>query len=598
MDCFKSYVTNISWERIHLFINVKVEQMIDFPNIEFYLINSNWEVETTFKVEQLAATEYKLALNITNNGDNRCIDNGKYSILAYIPEEQYSIVSFEGNVSQLESNMRCFRYLNNTGAYTLTFMLDEYNESPVFQIYIYNMVKQAMGNRSPLSCIEKAPKRLSEKIYEKLTNKIKSAIKKRKKKIKRKVQRIYYTLFENLNFLKNKQRKTILFLSAQDDKLALNMEALYNRMLERGLDKKYNFLFSLRKATSEKQSIISTLRMLRYMAMAEIILVDDHIPVLDWLVLNKETKIIQIWHAGAGFKGVGYSRWGHFGCPGPFSCHRQYTYSIAGSSNIAPFFSEQFGILDEQVIPTGMPRMDQFLNKENRRDVTEKLYELLPEAIDKKVVLFAPTYRGQNRKNAYYPYEIIDFEALYQYCLDFNTVIIFKMHPWVAESVPIDNKYKERFFDLNQYKNINDLFYITDVLITDYSSSMYEYSLMRKPMLAFSFDKVQFATSRGFHRNYDENIPGKICEKFDELICALRTNDYEFEKNEKYLKEHFKYVDDQNSDRVIDWLILNELPHQYKTALEEKLSTREAIRGKSFKYLNPEQVDEDSKQVI
>ncbi len=594
MDCFKSYVTDISWERIYLFLTVRVEQIIeDSKNIEFYLINSDWRVEAAFSVEQLTDTDYRLILNVTNNGDNRCINNGKYLVLAYISDECYSNVSFEADVSQLESNVRCFRYLNNTGAYTLTFMLDEYDEKPVFQIFVYNMVKQAMGNRRRLSPIETLPEGVWRKFYKKARNKITSPIKKRKKKIKRKIEKNYYILSKKLNCTKNIKHKTILFLSAQDDKLALNMEVLYERMLERGLDKEYNFLFSLRKATSEKQSIVSTLRMLRYMALADVILVDDHIPVLDWLVLEQEKKIIQIWHAGAGFKGVGYSRWGHFGCPGPFSCHRQYTYSIAGSSNIAPFFSEQFGILDEQVIPTGMPRMDKFLNKENRKVVTQQLYDLLPEAIGRKVILFAPTYRGQNRKNAYYPYEIIDFEALYQYCIDFNAVIIFKMHPWVAQDVPIDVNYKDRLLDLNQYKNINDLFYITDVLITDYSSSMYEYSLMRKPMLAFSFDKVQFATSRGFHRNYDENIPGKICENFSELMSALRTDDYEFEKNEQYLKEHFEYVDDRNCDRVIDWLILDKLPLQYETALEEKLCKRELIRGKSFKHLLSEQLDED-----
>ena len=95
--------------------------------------------------------------------------------------------------------------------------------------------------------------------------------------------------------------------------------------------------------------------------------------------------------------------------------------------------------------------------------------------------MFAPTYRGQNRKTANYPYELIDFEGLYRYAQKNDAVVLFKMHPWVPGDVPIEEKYADRFFSMNTYPNINELFYVTDLLITDYSSSMYEFLLMEKP---------------------------------------------------------------------------------------------------------------------
>ena len=95
---------------------------------------------------------------------------------------------------------------------------------------------------------------------------------------------------------------------------------------------------------------------------------------------------------------------------------RQYKYGIAGSKNIAPFFSEVWGINDEQVLPTGMPRMDEYLDEQHRNEKIKELYEQFPMCRGKKVILFAPTYRGRNKKTAYYPYELIDFEKLYQIC--------------------------------------------------------------------------------------------------------------------------------------------------------------------------------------
>lgn len=147
-------------------------------------------------------------------------------------------------------------------------------------------------------------------------------------------------------------------------------------------------------------------------------------------------------------------------------------------------------------------------------------------------------------------------------------MVLFKMHPWVASHVPIEKKYKDRFMDVGKYPNINDLFYITDLLVTDYSSNIYEYSLMRKPMMFFAFDKVQYSFSRGFHRDYEEAAPGKVCYTFSEFLEAFRQKDFEFEKVEQYIEHHFDYIDSNASDRVIDWLVLGQIPEEIQQNLE------------------------------
>ena len=172
------------------------------------------------------------------------------------------------------------------------------------------------------------------------------------------------------------------------------------------------------------------------------------------------------------------------------------------------------------------------------------------------IILFAPTYRGENKRQAYFPYDKLDMSKLYKLCQDIDATIIFKMHPFVEEKVPIPEEYLDRMADLTSYPNINDLFYITDLLITDYSSNIYEFSLMKKPMLFYAFDMEEYTKERGFHRDYRENVPGKIVETFDEMITAIREKDFEYERVETYLKNNFEYIDTHACDRIIDYIIL------------------------------------------
>ena len=110
--------------------------------------------------------------------------------------------------------------------------------------------------------------------------------------------------------------------------------------------------------------------------------------------------------------------------------------------------------------------------------------------------------------------------------------------------------------DVKKYPNINDLFYIVDLLITDYSSNIFEYSLMRKPMLFFAFDKIQYSFSRGFHRDYEESARVRYVIHLRRCFLQLQIRTFEYEKVEQYITHHFDYIDSGASDRVIDWILL------------------------------------------
>lgn len=584
MQLFDSYIVDASWERIYFRAVIELQKDVN-DEIHFYLLNNAFRVEAEFDIEKSEGRRYELCLNITNNGTNRCVDNGTYTIGVTVGDEYLSEVGFCGTEHQLASWGRAFLYNGTSGVFSVNCSLDEYSESSRFLMIFHNGYKRKLGNR-----IGFANTVLTESRWEIAKKKYMNKLLNLRKKYFRKIQKYLYHI--TCYLAGPKRDKTVLFLSEQDRRIPLNMKAVYDRMVERGLDKEYRILFSLRDAAVHKNSTFSAVKMTVYLGMAGTVIVDDHVPLFDYMVIREDTNLIQIWHAGAGFKGIGYSRWGHFGCPGPFSAHRQYTYCISGSTPINHFFSEQFGILYEQIIPTGMPRMDAFIRPENRVVVTENIYRTYPALKDKKIILFAPTYRGRNKMMAYYPYDKIDFEGLYDLAKKKDACVLFKMHPFVTEAVPIRKEHADRFIDMNTYPNINELFYITDLLITDYSSSMYEFLLMDKPMLMYVFDKVQYSTSRGFHRDYDSNVPGRICETFEDLLEAMEKEDYEFEKVSRFKEQYFDFVDDHNCDRVIDWLILGKLPEEFSEALKKKREYIEKTRGTDFsEYLMKDEAD-------
>lgn len=542
-------VIDIEWERVHLYLTVKVKKndsSLDFEKepLAFYLVDKNFIVSPAkCKVVSQEGGVYRLHLNVTNNGENWCIPSGRYAL--EVVQKDVALADCEAGdevIPRLSDLSRNFLYTSGTKAYTATFMVEEDKDNLPFEIHLLS------SSQCQLLFPERG--RMRDKIHplRDLQNTWLA---------KRNMIRFAYNFLSAV--FRGKRKRTILFMTEQSGKIASNLKAVSERMMARGMDKEFDIIYSARPASEKSQSIKSWFTMVLKLAKSGTVILDDHAPCLDWLKLRDDTKVIQLWHAGAGFKSSGYSRWGHFNCPGAVSCHRQYDFGISGSKRIAHFFSEVWGMNDEQVLATGMPRMDEFLDPEYRAKKTEQLYEKYPFCKDKKVILFAPTYRGKGKINAAYPYQLIDFDALYELCGE-EYVVLFKMHPWVHDAVPIKEEHKDRFADVGKYPNINDLFYITELLITDYSSNIFEYSLMKKPMLFFAFDKVQYAFSRGFHRAYEESAPGKVVYTFDELLAAIEKKDFEFEKVQEYVDHHFDYIDSGASDRVIDWLILGNLP--------------------------------------
>lgn len=552
-------VINIEWERVTVYLDIRV----DFAkgtdkkeSLTFYAVNGDYKARAVFRVESVNDGIYRVSLNVTNPGNARCVPIGNYSLVVCHGNSILAVAETDVQLAlKLQECSRNFLYSGKArrSTYAVTFLVKEWADTLPFIMHILHAKSAGMGDIYAVS----KPK---QSFVAKQKGKLKASVRKNAFKY-------LQDLYDEYRKKYRKNKNTVLFLYEDGYNMASNLKAVEKRMRERELDKEFDIIeFAWKADVPSQYSLSERIRnqklLMKHLAMANVIFCDNYVPAFTRVRMDLEhTTIINLWHAGIGFKAVGYSRWGHLAASAPFLAHRVYTYGVCGSRQVSHVFAEAWGINSERVLPTGMPRMDKYLDKEHRETTTKKLYEEYPMCKGKKVILFAPTFRGNNHPDAHYPFEIMDFEKLYKLCGD-EYVVIFKMHPWINQKVPI-GKYSDKFLDLTSYHDINNLFYITDLLITDYSSCIYEFSLMRKPMLFFAFDEMQYSISRGFHHDYRLAAPGKVCNTFEELLTAIKKKDFEFEKVEEYVSRNFDVIDSNSSDRVIDWFLLDKMPQQY-----------------------------------
>lgn len=363
--------------------------------------------------------------------------------------------------------------------------------------------------------------------------------------------KIYYNLQKKKPLVENR----IAFMSCRRDELSGNPAFVYNLIKD---DKDIDFRFLLYSNAKGYMDIKNIIKFFKLYATSKVVVVDDYFRLLNLVDKRDGVKVIQLWHACGAFKTFGFSRLGKHGGPRQTDCnHRMYDYAIVSSEEIAKYYAEGFGLNDENVVATGIPRTDIFMDEQYKSKVVSSFYSRYPKLKDKKIMLFAPTFRGSGQVNAYYPADIINIKALYEE-LGGKYAIIIKLHPFCKEKISIPQEYSDYIIDLSSADELNDLLFVTDLLVTDYSSVVFEASLLSIPMLFYAFDLYDYISNRDFYYNFETFVPGKIVFNEHELIESVKNQDFEAEKIDGFKNKFFDHLDGRSSQRVAD-LILNEL---------------------------------------
>ena len=296
-------------------------------------------------------------------------------------------------------------------------------------------------------------------------------------------------------------------------------------------------------------------------ATAKYIILDDYYRQLYGYKFKAKAEIVQVWHACGAFKKFGFSSLGQGDSNSikfEKNAHSHYTKVITSSENIDKHYAEAFNIDEDKVYNLGVPRTDNLLNSEYKEYMRLKLEAEYPSIVGKKIITYAPTFRGRPSERKNFKCEL-DYTKIVD-MLDDDYVVILKLHPAVNEnSVYIPEEYKDKVLNLTRYNDINDLLIITDVLISDYSSVIFEYALLEKPMIFFAYDLESYVDERNFYYNYEDFVPGPIVKTNDEIINLIKGDNFDLDKVRTFRNEFFEDIDGKSTERLVEFLIKGSL---------------------------------------
>jgi CDP-ribitol ribitolphosphotransferase len=200
--------------------------------------------------------------------------------------------------------------------------------------------------------------------------------------------------------------------------------------------------------------------------------------------------------------------------------------------------------------------MDRFFDEAARAQGRADALALFPAADGRMTILFAPTFRGETR-TASYDTSLLDYPALHALAVEKDAVVIFKMHPFVRQHLDIPADLQDRLIDGTTAPiDVNDLMFVVDLLVTDYSSIVFEFSTLGRPMLFFAYDLEEYIGERDFYVPYEAFVPGRIVRTFPDLLDAIRRDDYQSDRVGAFAQAHFDHLDGTSTDRVIDELVI------------------------------------------
>lgn len=316
----------------------------------------------------------------------------------------------------------------------------------------------------------------------------------------------------------------VLFLEMRFEEVSHSFHFLRDRLKESGeyeLSEAFvRFNFARGREYTERVK-----HALKEIASSRFVFVDDASIILSCIPLRQETTVINLWHACGAFKKFGRSTATKIFGDSADELDRYPNYEnldlvTVSSPEVVWAYEEAMHLPEGIVQPLGISRTDYFYDQDFVESRKAKLYEAMPQARNRKVILYAPTFRGRV-SSATSPDEI-DFLRMKELFGE-EYVLVCKLHPFVKDHPVIPEEASDFAMDAEGTGlTIEDLLCCADICISDYSSLVFEYSLFEKPMIFYAFDYDEYCDWRGFYYDYSEFTPGPIVRTQDELFQAIR----------------------------------------------------------------------------
>lgn len=332
------------------------------------------------------------------------------------------------------------------------------------------------------------------------------------------------------------RKNKITFISLTMDTLSGDFKKIVNELRKNDeLDLHFNLVKFEKTLMGKFKYLLNCFIQLYEVCTSHVIIINDNNYVISKFKRN-DVRVIQIWHACGAVKKFGNQIKREYRI-------QNYDYVISCSDAWKPAFSEAFGVKPEQVIACGLPRTDALCIQERVAQLQNALIQRYPILKGSYIYLYAPTFRG-NIIGGFH-YETLPLEHILAK-LPENSVIMYKMHPLLGD---VKMGEHPRILNMNK-ENLNALLCVSDCLISDYSSVIFDYSIVGRKMIFYVPDLADYTQTIGLNVAYD-HMPGDICQDVSALISSMRKQDRKRDSRlDAFRDTYFHSCDGNNAKRI------------------------------------------------
>lgn len=277
---------------------------------------------------------------------------------------------------------------------------------------------------------------------------------------------------------------------------------------------------------------------------SKVVVTDDYFYLFRKFGKKPGQKFVQLWHAAGAFKKFGVDGTSLFPEVDRLY-HKDYDVVSVSGENVRGIYAGAFGVEETRVEAYGVPRTDKLLDAEYVSQVRKRILTEHPNLAGKQIILYAPTFRDGKGQDKHDFRPEMDFESL-SHSLKENQVFLICPHP-VMQNRIVPGSY-ENIIQVEDFTT-NEMMCVADLLITDYSSVIFEFSLLDKPMVFYCYDYDEY--NRDFYLDYEKDLPGKLLRSYSELEEYICKGDFnEADRAKEFRKRYMSACDGKSSERL------------------------------------------------
>lgn len=357
------------------------------------------------------------------------------------------------------------------------------------------------------------------------------------------ILKFIYCIFKLFTIPQNK----VLFCSRQSNEVSLDFMLIQDELRRRDMSMQYICICrNIGNGIGDYfKFMVAMVKSMYHLATAKVCVLDSYWPPVSLLKHRKSLTVVQIWHAIGKIKKSGHASLGAVSGRSTdlaklLNMHANYDHIIAGAEFWNQFYCESFDVPEEMLLNYGLPRIDYLLNTADKN--REKFFRENPQLKDKKIILYAPTFRRNMEAKWDQIIGKVDYDKF---------ALIIKNHP--SQRI-YGQKPQGQVYYFDDWKTM-DLMAVCDYVITDYSAIALEAAVLSKKTFYWTYDYDEYVANNGINIDLFDAAPGHIYSDVNQLIKAIEEDKYDMKVLSNYRKKYLPKDLGMSTKKICDLIM-------------------------------------------